>query len=56
MQVYHPKRYVRNRAQMLLLRDNGYSAAEIADILGVHINTVRQVFANYARDQLAGLY
>jgi len=56
MQVYHPKRYVRKRAQMLLLRDNRYSATEIADILGVHVNTVRQVFANYARDKLAGLY
>jgi transposase len=56
MQVYHPKRYVRKRAQMLLLRDNGYSATEIADILGVHVNTVRQVFTNYARDKLAGLY
>ena len=56
MQGYHPKRYVRKRAQMLLLRDNGYSATEIADILGVHVNTVRQVFANYARDKLAGLY
>jgi transposase len=56
MQVYHPKRYVRKRAQMLLLRDNGYSATEIADILGGHVNTVRQVFANYARDKLAGLY
>jgi transposase len=55
MQVYHPKRSVRKRAQMLLLRDNGYSATEIADILGVHVNTVRQVFANYARDKLAGL-
>lgn len=56
MQVYHPKRYVRKRAQMLLLRDNGYSVTEIADILGVHVNTVRQVFATYARDKLAGLY
>jgi transposase len=56
MHVYHPKCYLRNRAQMLLLRDNGYSATEIADILGVHVNTVRQVFANYARDKLAGLY
>ena len=36
MQVYHPKRYVRKRAQMLLLRDNRYSATEIADILGVN--------------------
>jgi transposase len=56
MHVYHPKGYVRNRAQMLLLRDNGYLATEIADMLGVHVNTVRQVFANYARDKLAGLY
>jgi putative transposase len=56
MQEYHPKRSVRKRAQMLLLRDNGYSATEIADILGVHVNTVRQVFTNYARDKLTGLY
>jgi transposase len=56
MQVYHPKCYVRKRAQMLLLHDNGYSATEIADILGVPVNTVRQVFANDARDKLAGLY
>jgi transposase len=56
MQVYHPKRSVRKRAQMLLLRDNGYSATEIADILGVHVNTVYQVLANCARDKLAGLY
>jgi transposase len=41
---------------MLLLRDTGYSATEIAEILGVHVGTVRQVFRNYDRDKLAGLY
>jgi transposase len=56
MQAYHPKRSVRKRAHMLLLRNNGYSATEIADILGMHVNTVRQVFGNYARYKLAGLY
>lgn len=55
MQRYHPKRYVRERAQMLLLHDNGYSAAEIADILGGYGNTVGHVVANYVRDKLAGL-
>jgi transposase len=56
MYAYHPKRYLRNRAHMLLLRDDGYSATEIADILGVSVPTVRQVFTNYEQDKLAGLY
>ncbi len=56
MSDFHPKRYLRNRAQMVLLRDRGYSATEIADILGVHASTIRHVFANYDRDKLAGLY
>jgi transposase len=53
---YHPKRFLRSRAQMLLLRDQGYSASEIADIQGVHVSTVRQVFSHYDQDKLAGLY
>ena len=56
LQGYHPKRYLRNRAQMLLLRDDGYSAREIADILRVSVATVRQVCTEYDRHQLAGLY
>jgi transposase len=56
MQVYHPKRYLRERAQMVLLREKGYSADEIADILDVTSDTVRQVWAGYDRHQLGGLY
>ncbi len=56
MQAYHPKRYLRQRAQMLLLRDKGYSAGEIATILDVTSGTVRQVWAVYDRHQLGGLY
>lgn len=56
MSASHPKRYLRNRAQMVLLRDRGYSVTKIADIFGVHVSTVRQVFTNYDRDKLAGLY
>ncbi len=56
MQAYHPKRYLRQRAQMLLLRDKGYSAGEIATILDVTSGTVRQVWALYDRHQLGGLY
>jgi transposase len=56
MQAYHPKRYLRQRAQMLLLREKGYSADEIATILAVTSSTVRQVWAVYDRHQLGGLY
>jgi transposase len=56
MQKYHPKRYLRERAQMLLWRNDGYSAREIADMLGVSMTTVRQVFTTYDREKLAGLY
>jgi transposase len=56
MRSYHPKRYLRQRAQMLLLREKGYSADEIASILEVTSGTVRQVWAVYDRHQLGGLY
>jgi transposase len=56
MQAYHPKRYLGQRAQMVLLREKGYSADEIADILDVTSGTVRQVWACYDRHQLGGLY
>jgi transposase len=56
MQAYHPKRYLRQRAQMVLLREKGYSADEIADILDVTSDTVRQVWGGYDRHQLGGLY
>jgi transposase len=56
MHANHPKPYLRDRAQMVLLRNNGYSATEIAEILEGHVGTVRQVFRNYDRDKLAGLY
>jgi len=56
MQRYHPKRYLRERAQMLLWRNDGYSAREIADMLGVSVTTVRQVFTTYDREKLAGVY
>lgn len=56
MQADHPKRYLRQRAQMLLLREKGYSAGEIATILDVTSGTVRQVWAVYDRHQLGGLY
>jgi len=56
MQAYHPKRYLRQRAQMVLLREKGYSADEIADILDVTSGTVRQVWAGYDRHHLGGLY
>lgn len=56
MHAHHPKRYLRDRAQMVLLRDKGYSERVIADILGVQLRTVRTILANYERDKLAGLY
>lgn len=56
MQSYHPKGYLRNRAHMLLLRDDGYSVSEIADILNLSVQTIRQVLAHYDQDKLAGLY
>jgi transposase len=56
MQTYHPKRYLRTRAHMLLLRDTGYSVSEIADILRISGQTIRQVCAHYDQDKLAGLY
>lgn len=56
MQAYHPKRYLRQRAQMVLFREKGYSANEIATILNVTAGTVRQVWALYDRHQLGGLY
>lgn len=55
MQAYHPKRYLRERAQMVRLREKGYSADEIADMLDVTAGTVRQVWAAYDRHQLGGL-
>lgn len=56
MYAHHPKHYLRERAQMILLRDKGYSAVMVAEILGVVVRTVRQVFANYDREKLGGLY
>ena len=56
MYRHHPKRYVRERAQMILLRDKGYAVSRIADILGVQSRTVRQVIAAYDRKKLMGLY
>ena len=56
MHAHHPKPYLRDRAQMVLLRDKGYSIVTIADILGKQVRTVRQVLAAYDREQLAGLY
>ncbi len=41
---------------MLLLRDDGYSVSEIADMLRISGQTIRQVFAQYDQDKLAGLY
>ena len=56
MYAYHPKRYLRQRAHVVLLRDKGYSTGEIADILGVTVSTVDQICALYDRHQLTGLY
>ena len=56
MYACHPKRYLRQRAQMLLLREKGYSAGTIADILDVTADTIRHVWSLYDRHQLAGLY
>lgn len=56
MHAHHPKRYLRDRAQIVLLRNKGYAVRVIADILKVQVRTVRTVLANYNRDKLAGLY
>jgi transposase len=56
MYAYHPKRYLRQRAHMVLLRDKGYSPDEIADILEVTVRTVGHICTRYDRHQLAGLY
>ncbi len=51
MYAHHPKRYVRERAQMVLLRDKGYSVPVIADMLGVQVRTVRTILAHYDQDK-----
>ena len=56
MHAHHPKPYLRERAQLVLLHDKGYSEAAIGAILGVQVRTVRQVLANYERQGLGGLY
>lgn len=56
MYAHHPKRYLRERAQMVLLRDKGYSLPMIADILATQVRTVRAILAQYDRDGIAGLY
>ena len=56
MHAHHPKPYLRERAQLVLLHAKGYSEAAIAAILGVQVRTVRQVLANYDRQGLRGLY
>ncbi len=53
---YHSKRYLRKRAQMVLLRDDGYSVTEIARILRLNVRTVHRVLANYDREGVAGLF
>ena len=56
MHAHHPKRYRRERAQMVLLRDKGYSIAMIADTLDTQVRTVRTILATYDREGIAGLY
>jgi transposase len=56
MHAYHPKRYLRQRAHIIVLRDKGYSQQEIATILGLTVRLVGQIWARYDRHQLAGLY
>jgi transposase len=56
MQKKHPKPYLRARAQMVLLWAKGYPVPLIADIVGVHAQTVRTVLATYAQEKLMGLY
>jgi transposase len=56
MHRHHPKAYLRRRAHMILLWDNGYSLDVIADIVGRTARTVGHVLAAYAREGLAGLY
>ena len=56
MHAYHPKRYLRQRAQIVLFREKGYSAGEIATMLDVTADTVRQIWGLYDRHHLGGLY
>ncbi len=56
MSKHHPKRYLRDRARMVLLRDAGYSVIEIARRLGVQAGTVRRVLARYDQEGVTGLF
>lgn len=56
MHAHHPKRYLRERAQMVLLRAKGYGIPMIADILTTQVRTVRTILTRYDRDGIAGLY
>jgi transposase len=56
MYAHHPKRYLRERAHLVLLRDKGYAIPLIADILGTQVRTVRTILTRYDQDGIAGLY
>lgn len=53
---WHSKPYLRERAQMVLLRDDGYSLLEIARILHQTVRTVQHVLTNYDREGGPGLF
>lgn len=53
---YHSKRRVRKRAHMVLLSNKGYLLSEIADIVGVHRDTVSKHIHNYEEVGVDALY
>jgi transposase len=56
MHQNHPKGYLRDRAQAVLLKNRFYSIEAIADILAMTPTTVRRVLLNYEQNHLVGLY
>jgi transposase len=52
----HPKAYLRNRAQMVLLRAKGYSVKTISEVVDSTARTVHSTLAKYDRSKLGGLY
>jgi len=56
MRRHHPKPYMRDRAQIVLLWDKGYSLDTLSDMLGLTAPTIRTVLSNYDQYQLGGLY
>ena len=53
---YHEKRRIRQRAHMVLLSNKGYPIKEVAEIVGVHRDTVSKHLHNYEEEGVQALY